>query len=183
GCAIGAPASNGNPDACASRCRSVEPGGPAGSSRSTIPSSAATRIATEVASLDTEAQGKTNASSPRTALTRPLTLATARSHGQPSIWRRASTSGETTGMDRQLISSGAAFEERVGYSRAVRVGNQIWVAGTAPIMPDDADPPGGAYDQARVCLAIIERALGEAGATLADVVRTRIYVTDATHID
>ena len=86
-------------------------------------------------------------------------------------------------MDRQLISSGAAFEERVGYSRAVRVGNQVWVAGTAPIMPDDADPPGGAYDQARVCLAIIERALGEAGATLADVVRTRIYVTDAAHID
>ena len=86
-------------------------------------------------------------------------------------------------MDRQLISSGSTFEKRVGYSRAVRVGNQVWVAGTAPIMPDDADPPVGAYDQARVCLAIIERALDEAGATLGDVVRTRIFVTDATHID
>jgi enamine deaminase RidA (YjgF/YER057c/UK114 family) len=86
-------------------------------------------------------------------------------------------------MERQLISSGAAFEKRVGYSRAVRVGNHVWVAGTAPIMPDDADPPEGAYEQARVCLAIVERALAEAGASLDDVVRTRIYVTDAGLID
>jgi enamine deaminase RidA (YjgF/YER057c/UK114 family) len=86
-------------------------------------------------------------------------------------------------MDRQLISSGAAFEARVGYSRAVRVGDRVWVSGTAPIMPGDGNPPEGAYDQARVCLAIIERALAEAGASLDDVVRTRIYVTDAAHID
>jgi enamine deaminase RidA (YjgF/YER057c/UK114 family) len=86
-------------------------------------------------------------------------------------------------VDRQLISSGAAFEERVGYSRAVRVGNRVWVAGTAPIMPGDVDPPAGAYEQAKVCLSIIERALAEAGATLDDVVRTRIYVTDASLID
>ena len=86
-------------------------------------------------------------------------------------------------MQRQLISSGAAFEDRVGYSRAVRVGDRVWVSGTAPIMPGDADPPTGAYEQARVCLQIIERALVEAGATLDDVVRTRIYVTDAALID
>lgn len=86
-------------------------------------------------------------------------------------------------MDRQLISSGAAFENRVGYSRAVRVGDRVWVSGTAPIMPGDADPPGTAYEQAQVCLGIIERALAEAGATLDDVVRTRIYVTDARLID
>ena len=86
-------------------------------------------------------------------------------------------------MERQLISSGASFEERVGYSRAVRVGNQVWVAGTAPIMPGDADPPVGAYEQARVCLGIVERALAEAGASFDDVVRTRIFVTDAKHID
>src|SRR5689334_17642524 len=86
-------------------------------------------------------------------------------------------------MDRQQISSGAAFEERVGYSRAVRVGNHVWVSGTAPIMPDDADPPEGAYEQAQVCLSIIERALAEAGASLGDVVRTRIYVTDASSIE
>jgi enamine deaminase RidA (YjgF/YER057c/UK114 family) len=86
-------------------------------------------------------------------------------------------------MERQLISSGAAFENRVGYSRAVRVGDRVWVSGTAPIMPGDADPPATAYAQALVCLGIIEWALTEAGATLDDVVRTRIYVTDAAHID
>jgi enamine deaminase RidA (YjgF/YER057c/UK114 family) len=86
-------------------------------------------------------------------------------------------------MERQHISSGAAFEERVGYSRAVRVGDRVWVAGTAPIMPGDADPPADAYEQAQLCLSIIERALEEAGASLDDVVRTRIYVTDASSID
>ena len=86
-------------------------------------------------------------------------------------------------MERQRISSGAAFEERVGYSRAVRVGDRVWVSGTAPIMPDDADPPDGAYDQAQVCLAIIAKALADAGTSLDDVVRTRIYVTDASLID
>jgi enamine deaminase RidA (YjgF/YER057c/UK114 family) len=86
-------------------------------------------------------------------------------------------------MERQLISSGAAFEDRVGYSRAVRVGGRVWVSGTAPIMPGDAEPPGTPYEQAVVCLAIIERALAEAGASLDDVVRTRIYVTDAAFID
>jgi enamine deaminase RidA (YjgF/YER057c/UK114 family) len=86
-------------------------------------------------------------------------------------------------MERQLISSGAAFEQRVGYSRGVRVGDRVWVSGTAPIMPGDADPPTTAYEQARVCLGIIERALAEAGASLDDVVRTRIYVTEAGLID
>jgi enamine deaminase RidA (YjgF/YER057c/UK114 family) len=65
----------------------------------------------------------------------------------------------------------------------VRVGDHVWVSGTAPIMPGDADPPAGAYDQATVCLGIIARALEEAGASLDDVVRTRIYVTDASSID
>jgi enamine deaminase RidA (YjgF/YER057c/UK114 family) len=82
-------------------------------------------------------------------------------------------------VERQRISSGATLEDLFGYSRAVRVGNQIWVAGTAPIMPGDADPPDTPYEQTRVCLQIIERALAEAGASLDDVVRTRIFVTDA----
>jgi enamine deaminase RidA (YjgF/YER057c/UK114 family) len=86
-------------------------------------------------------------------------------------------------VERRLISSGAAFEERVGYSRAVKVGDRVWVSGTAPIMPGDTDPPPTPYEQARICLAIIERALAEAGASLDDVVRTRIYVTDPAHID
>jgi enamine deaminase RidA (YjgF/YER057c/UK114 family) len=86
-------------------------------------------------------------------------------------------------VERQRISSGAAFEDRVGYSRAVRVGNHVWVSGTAPIMPEDADPPAEPYEQAKVCLGIIERALAEAGGSLDDVVRTRIYVIDASLID
>jgi enamine deaminase RidA (YjgF/YER057c/UK114 family) len=86
-------------------------------------------------------------------------------------------------VERQRISSGAAFEERVGYSRAVRVGDHVWISGTAPIMPGDADPPPTPYEQAQVCLAIIERALEDAGASLNDVVRTRIFVTDAAFID
>ena len=86
-------------------------------------------------------------------------------------------------MERQLISSGAAFEERVGYSRAVRAGALVWVSGTAPIMPGDVDPPDDAYEQASICLGIIRRALAEAGASLDDVVRTRIYVVDAAYID
>jgi enamine deaminase RidA (YjgF/YER057c/UK114 family) len=86
-------------------------------------------------------------------------------------------------LERRLISSGAAFEESVGYSRAVVAGGHVWVSGTAPIMPDDADPPPNAYAQARRCLEIIGAALTEAGASLDDVVRTRIYVTDAKLID
>ena len=86
-------------------------------------------------------------------------------------------------MARIRISSGAAFEDRVGYSRAVRAGSHVWVSGTAPIMPGDADPPAGVYEQAQVCLEIIKHALEQAGASLDDVVRTRIYVTDAALID
>src|SRR5206468_6904174 len=91
--------------------------------------------------------------------------------------------GDTSPVERRLISSGAAFKERVGYSRAVVAGNHVWVSGTAPIMPDDADPPPDAYNQARRCLEIIDRALDEAGTSLEHVVRTRIYVTRADLID
>ena len=86
-------------------------------------------------------------------------------------------------MNRQLITSGAAFEERVGYSRAVRIDDRVWVSGTAPIMPGNVDPPATPYEQAKICLEIIERALHEAGSNLHEVVRTRIYVTDAAFID
>ena len=57
------------------------------------------------------------------------------------------------------------------------------VAGTAPVMPDGAPPPDGAYEQARRCLEIILEALGEAGATPDDVVRTRMFITSAEHWD
>ncbi len=79
-------------------------------------------------------------------------------------------------MERRLISSGSPYEPVVGFSRAVRVGPRVVVAGTAPVMPDGADPPDDAYGQTKRCLEIIEHALVEAGASLADVVRTRIYL-------
>jgi enamine deaminase RidA (YjgF/YER057c/UK114 family) len=67
----------------------------------------------------------------------------------------------------------------VGYSRAVRVGNIVSVAGTAPVMPDGADPPADPYLQARRCLEIIAASLTEVGAGPEDVVRTRVYLTRA----
>src|SRR5438093_8890285 len=86
-------------------------------------------------------------------------------------------------MERQLISSGGTYEPIVGYSRAVRVGDRVFVAGSAPIMPGGVDPPDDSYGQTKRCLEIIERALQDAGATLADVVRTRAYLTPAADFD
>ncbi len=85
-------------------------------------------------------------------------------------------------MQRQRISSGSPYEPRYGFSRAVRVGDRIVVAGTAPIWPDDfVDPDPGA--QARRCLEIMVSALDEAGGKPSDVVRTRMFITDAAHAD
>ena len=82
-------------------------------------------------------------------------------------------------MSRRLISSGSPYERTVGYSRAVVVGDRIFVAGTAPVVPEGVETPPDAYGQARRCLEIIEVALREAGAELADVVRTRVYLVRA----
>ena len=86
-------------------------------------------------------------------------------------------------MERRLISSGSPYEAVAGFSRAVVVGDRVFVAGTAPIMPNDADPPADAYAQMRRCLEIIDAALQDAGGGLADVVRTRVFLTDAAHFD
>jgi enamine deaminase RidA (YjgF/YER057c/UK114 family) len=82
-------------------------------------------------------------------------------------------------MERRIISSGSSWEKRYGYSRAVVAGRKVYVAGTAPIMPGDADPPADPYEQARRCLEIALAALAEAGARVEDVVRTRLFMTDA----
>ena len=82
--------------------------------------------------------------------------------------------------ERRLISSGGRFERPFGYSRAVVVGDQCWVAGTTD--PGD-DHPGDPSGQARAALAIIERALADAGFALTDVVRTRMFVTDLAYAD
>ena len=84
---------------------------------------------------------------------------------------------------RRNHSSASPFESVYGYSRAVRVGNRIDVAGCAPIEPDGSSTPGDAGVQAARCIAIIGEALEALGGSYADVVRTRMYITDAADAD
>lgn len=79
---------------------------------------------------------------------------------------------------RQKISSGSPWEAKVGYSRAVRVGNVVQVSGTTATVNGGVVGEGDPAEQTRAALGIIRTALETAGARLEDVVRTRIYVTD-----
>ncbi|ELY81888.1 RidA family protein [Natrinema gari] len=82
-------------------------------------------------------------------------------------------------MDRETVSSGTEWEPRVGYSRAIRTESQVHVSGTTATAEDGTVvAPGDPYAQTVRALELIEDALEEVGATLEDVVRTRIYVTD-----
>ncbi len=81
--------------------------------------------------------------------------------------------------ERRVVPAVSPWASAVGYSRAVRVGDQIHVSGTAAVMPDGAPPPPDAYGQARRCMEIIVAALAELGARPEHVVRTRVYVTSA----
>jgi enamine deaminase RidA (YjgF/YER057c/UK114 family) len=80
-------------------------------------------------------------------------------------------------LDRRRASSGSPFEDAIGFSRALRVGDRVLVSGTAPVWPDGScDPDASA--QARRCLEIVAAALEELGARLENVVRTRMFLVD-----
>jgi enamine deaminase RidA (YjgF/YER057c/UK114 family) len=86
-------------------------------------------------------------------------------------------------VERRLVASGSPYEPIMGFSRAVRVGPHVHVAGTAPIMDDGAEPPTDAYGQTKRCLEIILAALSDADARPEDVVRTRIFATSSSDFD
>src|SRR5664279_3282367 len=82
-------------------------------------------------------------------------------------------------MKRLNISSGSEYEKPIGFSRAVRIGNIISVAGTAPIAADGSTAyPGDLYNQTRRCIEIISKAITDAGGQLENVIRTRMFLTD-----
>jgi len=82
-------------------------------------------------------------------------------------------------MAFERVFTGTRWEARVGYCRAIRAGDHIYVTGTAPVAQDGSVfAPGDGYAQARRCFEIIARALEDLGASMSDVVRTRMFVTD-----
>jgi enamine deaminase RidA (YjgF/YER057c/UK114 family) len=83
--------------------------------------------------------------------------------------------------ERRLVSSGSPYEPIVGYSRAVRVGNQVAVAGTTAGSGGKPVAIGDPAAQTRAIIETIEKALAAAGASLKDVIRTRVYLVDITH--
>ena len=85
-------------------------------------------------------------------------------------------------MSRINVSSGSSYEPTIGFSRAVRVGDRVLVARTAPIWPDGEVDPDVSV-QARRCIEIMLAALEEAGGRPEDVVRTRMFLTDPSHAD
>ena len=86
-------------------------------------------------------------------------------------------------VDRRSTKGCSPYEAAYGFARALRVGDRILVSGTAPVEPDGSSTPGDAAAQTRRCFAIILAAIGELGGSAADVVRTRMYITDPTDAD
>jgi enamine deaminase RidA (YjgF/YER057c/UK114 family) len=85
--------------------------------------------------------------------------------------------------DRRHVQSGSPYEATFGFARAVRHGNRIIVAGTGPVEPDGSTTPGGAAEQAERCCTIILAAIEALGGAAADVVRTRMLLTDPADQD
>jgi len=84
----------------------------------------------------------------------------------------------------RLCTTGTSpYEAAFGFSRAVRLGGQILVSGTAPVEPDGSSTPGDAAAQARRCFAIILGAIEELGGSAADIVRTRMFITDPADVE
>lgn len=82
-------------------------------------------------------------------------------------------------MNRINISSGSEYEKPIGFSRAVRIGNIIAVAGTAPIAKDGTTSyPNDLYNQTKRCIEIMLKAITDAGGQIENVIRTRIYLKD-----
>jgi enamine deaminase RidA (YjgF/YER057c/UK114 family) len=104
-----------------------------------------------------------------------------RRSANPWAWTGDRWHAAPVDSSRQLVSSGSPLEPEIGFSRAVRSGPWVCVAGTGPIAEGGGTAaPGDVYAQSVRCLDIAEQALREAGASLADVVRTRVMLTDIT---
>ena len=86
-------------------------------------------------------------------------------------------------MERRRAKGASPYEALYGFSRALRVGDRILVSGTAPVEEDGSSTPGGPAAQARRCFAIILKAVEELGGSAADVVRTRMFITDPADAD
>ncbi|MGB7654843.1 MAG: RidA family protein [Novosphingobium sp.] len=86
-------------------------------------------------------------------------------------------------MTKRRVSSGSPLEPILGFSRAVRTGKQIMVAGTAPIEPDGSSTPGDAATQMERCCAIVAQAIADLDGSIDDTVRTCIYLTDRADFD
>ncbi|PEV50791.1 hypothetical protein COK37_20795 [Bacillus thuringiensis] len=85
--------------------------------------------------------------------------------------------------NKTVVSSNSPFENYLGSSRAVKVGNIIAIAGTAPIDPENKEVATNVYDQTKSCIEIIKNAVEKFGLSLDNIVRTKIYLTDMKNID
>lgn len=84
---------------------------------------------------------------------------------------------------RHNVQSSSPYEEFYGFARAVRVGDRVFVSGTAPIPQDGSAPPDSAFEQMTLCASIALAALEDLGGSVTDVVRTRMFITDPAHAD